>query len=100
MLPDETVIVAVSDQASVDLDDEVAMLHLKTGIYFGLNEVGAFVWRRLQQPCTVSALHAALLAEYDVPPSQAADDLQRLLGDLQVHHLIEIRHGSVDAASA
>ncbi|MCC6190077.1 MAG: PqqD family protein [Anaerolineales bacterium] len=99
MLSDETVIVAVDDQTSVDLDDEAAILHLKTGIYFGLNEVSAFVWRRLQQPSTVSALRAALSAEYDVPPGQAADDLQRLLSDLQTHHLIEIRGASADASS-
>ena len=119
MLLDETVIVAVSDQTSVDLDDEAAILHLGTGIYFGLNEVGAFVWRRLQQPCTVSALRAALLAEYDVSPDQAAadhqldvvhamadllanrpDDLPGAIGAIDVPEVTAVAAGGCDRSSA
>jgi len=102
MFPPHALIVAVPDQTSVDLEDEVAILHLKSGIYFGLNEVGAYLWRRLQQPATVAALEAAVLAEYTVSPEQCAADVQALLGDLFTQRLIEVRpsNASDHAASA
>ena len=86
-----TTIVAIAEQASVDLDDEAAILNLKTGVYFGLNEVGAWIWKLIQQPRTVAAVRAALLDEFEVTPEQAEADLQALLGELAQHHLIETR---------
>jgi hypothetical protein len=89
-----TTIVAIADQASVDLDDEAAILNLKTGVYFGLNEVGAWIWHLLQQPRTVAEVRAAMLVEFDVPPERCEADLQALLRDLAQHQLIEIRAAS------
>ena len=85
------IIVAIADQASVDLDDEVAILNLKTGVYFGLNEVGAWIWRFIQQPHSVAEVRAALLDEFDVTPEQSQADLQALLLELAQHQLIDIQ---------
>lgn len=93
-VPDQATIVAIADQASVDLDDEAAILNLKTGVYFGLNEVGASVWRSIQQPRTVAEIRAALLADFDVEPERCARDLEALLEDLLQHQLIEIQPGN------
>src|SRR5258705_2050181 len=90
-----TIVVAISDQASVDLDDEAAILNLKTGVYFGLNEVGAWVWRMIQTPRTVAEVRAALLDEFDVTPERCENDLQNLLRDLAQHQLIEIRDANL-----
>ena len=92
--PDQATITAAADQASVDLDDEAAILNLKTGIYFGLNEVGAWVWRLIQQPRTVAEIRAAMLAEFEVAPDDCQRDLQALLRDLAQHQLIEVRPAS------
>jgi len=89
-----TTVVAIADQASVDLDNEAAILNLKTGVYFGLNEVGAWVWRLIQEPCTVAQVRAALLDEFEVEPERCDSDLQNLLRDLAQHQLIEIRAAS------
>jgi len=97
-LPLQTVVVAIAEQASVDLEDEAAILDLKTGVYFGLNEVGAHVWRQLQQPRTVGELRDSIVAEYQVEPERCERDLQALLQDLVAHHLIEVRRAAQDAA--
>lgn len=90
-VPWEATVVAASELASVDLEDEAAILNLKSGIYFGLNEVGARVWQLLQQPRTAGQVRDALLAEYDVAPERWEQDLQTLLQDLAAHDLIQIR---------
>jgi hypothetical protein len=87
---DETTIVAKRDLASVDLDDEAAILNLKTGIYFGLNEVGAWIWRLIQEPRAVAAIREAVLAEFEVEPEVCQADLQALLRDLEHNQLIEV----------
>src|SRR5258708_38452787 len=89
-LAPSTTIAAIADQASVDLDDEVAILNLKTGVYFGLNEVGAWIWRFIQQPRTVAQVQTALLDEFDVTPEQSLADLEALLSELAQHQLIDI----------
>lgn len=99
-LPLQTIIVAVADQASVDLDDEAAILNLKSGVYFGLNEVAARIWRLIQTPHTVAEIRAAVLDEFDVEPVRCEADVQALLKDLAEHQLIEIRDDSRGAHSA
>ena len=44
-----------------------------------VNETGGFVWKQLETPKTVSELTAALVAEYDIPPEEAASDLNDFL---------------------
>lgn len=40
-----------------------------------LNETGAFLWKHLQEECTVEELCAALTAEYAVDAATAATDV-------------------------
>lgn len=87
----ERTISAAPDQVSSDLGGEAVILNLKNGTYYGLNEVGAFVWERIQQPQTALALRDMLLAEYEVEVEQCEQDLLELLSTMAAHNLIEVR---------
>lgn len=87
----ETTIVAIPDQVSSDLQGEAVILSLRDGTYYGLNEVGARIWRLIQQPIAVRTICATLLEEYDVEPAQCERDLLTLLDDLAAHNLIEVQ---------
>jgi hypothetical protein len=80
-----------SDQVSCDLGGDVAILHLGSGIYYGLDGVGARVWALLGEPRTVRDIRDALLAEYDVTAARLEADLLRLLTRLAAERLIEVR---------
>ncbi|MGH7950041.1 MAG: PqqD family protein [Candidatus Binataceae bacterium] len=86
----DSFVVAVRDQVSCDLKGEAAILNLKSGIYFGLDEVGATVWSMLAEPRRVAELCDALVEQYEVDPARCAGDLIRLLGDLARHGLIDV----------
>ena len=86
-----SVVAAVRDQVSCDLAGEAAILHLGSGIYYGLDRVGARVWALLQEPTPVARLEATLLTEYDVAPERLSRDLTALLHDLAAAGLIEVR---------
>lgn len=47
-----------------------------------LNETGSFLWKQLGHDMTEEELCAALLAEYDVTPEQAAADVARFIETL------------------
>ncbi|HIK32151.1 MAG TPA: PqqD family protein [Oscillatoriales cyanobacterium M59_W2019_021] len=67
------------------------MLNLKSGIYYGLNAVGAWVWNRIQEPQTVGGLVEAIASEYDVTLDRCQQDLFALLQDLFAAQLIEVK---------
>ena len=60
---DQITVVAVSDHVAGDLDGEAIILHLGTGIYYGLNSVGTRVWALIQAPISACEIREVLLAD-------------------------------------
>ncbi|MCY7338971.1 MAG: PqqD family protein [Sphingomonas bacterium] len=71
-----------------ELGDELVALDAAAGNCFGFNAVAASVWRYLEQPRTLTELHTALLAEYDVDAEQCGQELRELLADLTEQGLV------------
>ena len=93
-LSNTSVVVVSQDQVSADLSPdpsgEVVILGLKDGVYYELNEVGARIWRLIQQPRSVQSVIDTLLAEYDVPAQQCAADVLALAEDMVNRGLVDI----------
>lgn len=95
MLPFQNCQISASKtQISSDLADEAVILSLKSGTYYGLNEVGAKVWQLIQQPQTLSSIREALLSEYDINVESCDRDLIELLTALKAAELIEVSHAT------
>lgn len=86
----EDTVRAVESQVSSRLGEEVAILELDRGVYYGLNPSGALLWDALQKPVAVSALHASMIAAYEVDSATARDDLLKLLEQMRSAGLIEV----------
>jgi hypothetical protein len=86
-------IVASSDQISSDLGGESIILNLKSGTYFGLNEVGSRVWELIQSPRRFADLSMTLCHEYVVDSDVCDRDLMTLLQELHTAGLIQVSHG-------
>lgn len=91
MIARTSTIVATKDQISTEMSDETVILNLNDGVYYGLDPVGTFIWKLIQEPTTVHNIHEAILSEYDVDPARAESDLIGLLTKLSEHGLIEVR---------
>jgi hypothetical protein len=78
------------DQVSCSLNDEVAILNLERALYFGLDEVGAFVWQALSEPQQVSELCKAVFDRFEVDEVQCNADMLELLTELDEAGLIEL----------
>ena len=89
----DDVVCAVSRQVSSPVCDEIAILGLDQGIYYGLNPTGARVWELVRQPIKVSEIHRTIVAEYDIDEETARKDLLDVLTQLRDVALIEVRSG-------
>ncbi len=89
-LSEKTRVVVVRDQVACDVAEEVVVLNLASGVYYGLNPVGARVWSLIQQPRTFAEIRDQLLQEYEVESASLEADLRALLTELADQRLIEI----------
>jgi hypothetical protein len=90
-ISERSVVVAAKDQVSCDLAGEAAILNIKSGVYYGLDPVGARIWNLVQEPRTVVQIQDAITSEYDVEPDRCARDLIGLLERLLEEGLIELK---------
>lgn len=54
-----------------------------------LNETAAFVWQFLQEEHTKEELVAAMVAEFDVTPQQAGQDIDAMLSNMKAAGLLD-----------
>ncbi len=50
MIALSSIVEATNEQVSSEVANESVILHLKSGPYYGLNEVGNSIWKLVQQP--------------------------------------------------
>jgi hypothetical protein len=81
---------AVKDHVTCDLAGEAVILQLNDGVYYGLNPVGASIWKLIQTPKTVQQIRDAVVEEYEVTPERCEADLELLLREFQEHKLVTV----------
>ncbi|UYN94352.1 MAG: PqqD family protein [Enhydrobacter sp.] len=89
MLDATTVLRKSEHQVSCNLDEEVAILETNSARYFGLNEVGAHIWRLLDQPSSVDHICKSVADHFDVERAACSDDVLRFLRRMHEAGLIE-----------
>ena len=77
-------------QVSCNLNGEIAILNLKSTLYFGLDEVGACIWEAMGEPRKVKDVCKRVLERFDVGEEQCQADVIEFVGRLDEAGLIEI----------
>ena len=85
-----TTVQASDDVVVSQLDDEIVMMSIEKGAYYGLDEIGSRVWELLAAPRTVSEICDTLVQEYDVARAQCEQDMQEWFTELAGEDLIRI----------
>ncbi len=67
--------------------DEAILIHLQTGVYYSLNEVGTAFWNLLDGQRTLDECAAQIAAEYDAPREVVLGDLSELADELAAEGL-------------
>jgi len=85
--------VVPTDVLVQELQGESVLLNVKSGRYFGLDEVGTRMWNVLTTAASLQAASETLLAEYDVDAERLQRDLHSLVEKLVEHGLMKVQGG-------
>ncbi|MBM4285375.1 MAG: PqqD family protein [Deltaproteobacteria bacterium] len=77
------------DAAFRILGEEAVILHLRSGVYYSLDEVGAAIWSLLDGRRSLAEIVAAICQEYEVDAPTAAADLDEFIQDLLTEELVQ-----------
>ena len=72
------------------VDSEIVMMSIEKGHYFGLDDIGSDVWRRIDPPCSFGDLVDRLAADYDVDRAKIAEDVRQLLDQMAEHNVVTL----------
>lgn len=65
-----------------DLGGEAVLLDLRSGEYFGLDEVGTLIWTLMSEGRSMAEVERRILADYSVSAETAREDLRAFLEEL------------------
>ncbi|HEY3913190.1 MAG TPA: PqqD family protein [Verrucomicrobiae bacterium] len=69
-------------------------MNVKTGIRYGMDEVGTRIWSQLKANRSVREIRDFIVEEYSVESSRCERDLLGLLTELAQHELVEFTHAA------
>lgn len=91
-LADHDLVSATKDAVACEFGEGLALLNLKSNIYYSLNGVGAFIWELIQKPKPIADIRSAVLARYNVDPERCRADVDALLQGLAENGLARLHH--------
>ena len=71
------------------LDDEIAILNLRNGEYYSLNDTGALIWSMICTGDSFDEILNSLTSEYDNENNEIKSDLFDLIDELKSNGLVQ-----------
>ncbi len=78
------------DLIGADMDGEMVMMSIDKGAYYGINNMGSWIWNLLENEMTVLAIIDSVCDAYEVEAKQAHKDIMEFLSNLLEHGLVII----------
>ena len=75
---------------SADMDGETVMMSIEAGEYYGLNEVGTFLWDFMAEPVSVKTLCQRVLDNYEVDEATCRADVLSYIAKLLDRGVIKL----------
>src|ERR687887_257720 len=92
--PRDTAIRIRKDVVFRELEGEMVLLNLVTGVYFGLDAVGTRIWTLIEAHRSSEEIVETLTAEYEVDAAAFGADLARFVQTLRDNELVDVDDGS------
>lgn len=71
----DTVIVRSADLVQSEVDEEITMMHVESGKYYGITKVGADIWRMLDTPVCIDEVCNRLTARYKIDRGRCQEEV-------------------------
>jgi hypothetical protein len=75
---------------TAEVDGEIVMMSIEQGRYFGLDDIGSDIWKRIEPPCSFAALVDGLAADYQADRATIAADVQALLDRMADQDVVKL----------
>jgi hypothetical protein len=83
------------DVIAAEADQDLVMVSIVSGSYYGLSDVAREIWEAIEQPKRVSKLIDELSTTYNVDRSSCEEQTLSFLDDLLTEHLLQVRDESI-----
>lgn len=70
------------------IDDEMVMMDVDKGSYFGLNSMGSEIWNLIEEPKTIQQLVNILTDEYEISQNECETEVTKFIEALVDVNLI------------
>jgi len=84
-------VIISNEVLSTEIDNEMVLLDITSEKYFGFDEVGAFIWKAIQEHNSLAIVYEILLTEYDVDPEILKRDLFDFIRKLEGRGIVTIK---------
>ena len=75
---------------TAEVDNEIVMMSIEQGRYFGLDDIGSDIWNRIEPPCSFATLIDWLTTDYDADRATIAADVRALLGRMAAQDVVRL----------
>jgi Coenzyme PQQ synthesis protein D (PqqD) len=89
-IADTTIISRSPSVPTAEVDGEVVMMSIEQGQYFGLDNIGSDILKRLDPPCAFVDLIDRLAADYDADRASIAADVRALLETMAERDVVRL----------
>jgi hypothetical protein len=89
-IADGTMISRSPSVLAADVQGEIVMMSIQKGQYFGLDDIGSDIWKRIEQPCSFAVLIDGLAAAYDADRVTIANDVRLLLDKMAAQDVVRL----------
>ena len=72
------------------IGDEIVMLDVESGFFFGLNSVASIIWDNMKEKIDLKSLVDGLMEEFDVEESTCESDTLELIGQMLEKRIIRV----------
>ena len=70
------------DLVSTNMDNEIVMMSIEKGEYYGIGGVGTDVWELLQEPITIDEILNSVCPEYDISEEGCRSEIDAFISEL------------------
>jgi hypothetical protein len=89
-IADATLVSRSPSVLTAEVDGEIVMMSIERGRYFGLDDIGSDIWKRIEPPCSFATLIDALAADYEADRATIVTDVQNLLSRMVEQDVVRL----------
>ncbi|GJM41928.1 MAG: hypothetical protein DHS20C20_22100 [Ardenticatenaceae bacterium] len=90
MLTPNSRVVRSEDFITSTVENDLVMMSLEKGTYYGLDSIGSKIWEHISEPISIDELCRRLAAQFEVDAAQCQADVLAFLNELQTEDMIRV----------